>query len=250
MIPVNHSVRSVILIPAYLESETLPVLLLELSPNMSEQTHVLIIDDSPADVARLTRSLCQETLGGTSSCVHFLSSGAKGGRGAAIRRGMEIASMSFPSLQWCVECDADGSHRAEDIIGILTSSANVDLLVGSRYLPTSEIIGWTFSRRIQSRILNAVIPRVLSIPLRDITNGLRRYSSAAMHAILQHPAQSSAFVYLSEQALRVTRAGLVIEELPIRFEERRAGASTVTRAEIVRSLRDLFKTVRLRFGRQ
>lgn len=245
----DSTVRNVILIPSYLESETLPLLLSELSPHLNTHTRVVVIDDSPAEIADLIRMRCQEMLAGRGDFVNFVSNGSKGGRGAAIRRGMELANGAYPALELCVECDADGSHRAADIVRILTSPAQVDLLVGSRYLPTSEIIGWTFTRRIQSRILNFIVPKVLGVPIRDITNGLRRYSRSAIQAILEHPAQSSAFVYLSEQAFRVSRAGLTIEELPIRFEERRAGASTVTRAELTSSLRDLMKTIRLRLGR-
>lgn len=248
MISSDPAVRNIILIPSFLESETLPLLLSELASHLSAHTHVVVIDDSPDEVATLIRARCLENLGGAGDFVHFNTSGVKGGRGAAVRRGMEIAIRAFPALENCVECDADGSHRAEDIIKVLESPAPADLLVGSRYLPTSQIIGWSFSRRTQSRILNMIIPKMLNVPVRDITNGLRRYNMVAVQAILQHPAQSSAFVYLSEQAFRVSRAGLTIAEIPIRFEERRAGASTVTRAELVNSLRDLMKTIRMRLS--
>jgi dolichol-phosphate mannosyltransferase len=249
VIPSSTAVRSVILIPSYLELETLPMLLSELIPHLTNQTRVVVIDDSPDEIANLIRDRCRSVLGKAGEFAHFISTGVKGGRGAAVRRGMELSIRAFPGLERCVECDADGSHRATDIIRVMTSPSPVDLLVGSRYLATSEIVGWTFARRTQSRILNVVIPKVLGVPLRDITNGLRRYSRVALQAILEYPAQSSAFVYLSEQAFRVVRAGLTVEELPIRFEERRAGSSTVTRDELVRSLRDLVKTVRIRFSR-
>ncbi len=152
---------------------------------------------------------------------------------------METAREIFPNLRYSIECDADGSHRPEDIVRLIQSSIDCDLLVGSRYLPESKIQGWPISRRLFSYLLNKIVPRVFALGLTDVTNGLRRYSQSAIGAILSEEAICNGFIYLSEQALVVKNNQLTISEIPITFVERTSGTSTVTWREIVNSLRGI-----------
>jgi dolichol-phosphate mannosyltransferase len=74
------------------------------------------------------------------------------------------------------------------------------------------------------------------VPVSDITNGLRRYSSVAIDRILATKQENSGFIYLSEQAIIVKNANLTIAEIPIVFVDRTLGKSTVTWREISSSL--------------
>lgn len=239
-------VSRVIVIPAYNEMEALPQLILELASNLTDRDLIVIVDDSDPTIAAETERLCKEVGAGSSFHLEFLQSGVKEGRGGAVRRGFGYAYDNYPNIQQFLECDADGSHRISDILAIGDSASTADLLVGSRYLPTSSIIGWSFCRRLQSRILNVLIPLILQVPLNDVTNGLRRYSRRAVETLLQHPPTSTTFIYLSEQALVIHLSGHTIEEVPITFAERRAGTSSVTWAELQKSLMGLFNIVRMR----
>lgn len=234
------STRRVVVIPAYNEQDTLPSLIAELKRLLTEEdTVIIVVDDSTDIVMQLTHDRCKAAVGGHGSQLHFLTSGKRGGRGAAVRRGMEFAIRHFPSAQWFLECDADGSHRAEDIYTVLNAPVAADVLIGSRYLPASHIIGWSITRRLQSHALNWLIPRLLGLKLSDITNGLRRYSRDAVDHLLEHQAVSSTFIYLTEEALVLHRSGFELCEVPITFAERRAGMSSVTVDELRASLKGL-----------
>lgn len=235
-----------IVIPAYLESDALPILIAELVQKMSDRDVIVVVDDSPTEIADETATRCRAAAGDRSSQVHIHTSGQRTGRGGAVRRGFKLAFEKWASVRWFVECDADGSHRAADIIQALEHSLPVDLLIGSRYLPQSEIIGWSISRRLQSRLLNFAIPRILGLNIHDVTNGLRRYSRAAVSELLEQAPVSSTFIYLTEQAYIVHRAGFSMSEIPITFEERRAGTSSVTWRELKASLQGLLRITRLR----
>jgi dolichol-phosphate mannosyltransferase len=149
----------------------------------------------------------------------------------------------YPEAKFIVECDADGSHRAIDILKIKNSETVADLLIGSRYLPSSKIIGWPMSRRIFSWILNNSIPRVIFVEVHDITNGLRRYSREAVRQILSNPQMNTGFVYLSEQAVVLKKRGMKISEEPIIFVDRTLGTSTVTWRELTNSLLGIARLV-------
>ncbi len=230
------TVRKVIIIPSYKETLALPKMLTELREYLQETDAILIMDDSPKVVANEIDSLCKQALGKCAAKYHFLNHQGKSGRGSAIRRGIEHSLNVFPSLEFIIECDADGSHRPVDIARVKDSKSRSHMLVGSRYLPESKIVGWPISRRIFSKVLNLIIPKLLDIKLHDITNGLRRYSTRAAYKIVNQPQKNTGFIYLSEQALIVKQHGLEIAELPIEFVDRTQGSSTVTWREIVASV--------------
>ena len=233
----NTEVTNVIVIPSYNETLALPQLLKDLKPGLSSMDAVIVMDDSSKEVSEEINQRCLESLAKSDFEFRFETSGTKSGRGAAIRKGMVIALAEFPNVKYLVECDADGSHRPVDILKIKTSSSRADLLVGSRYLASSEIHGWPISRRVFSWALNRIIPRIMRVQLHDITNGLRRYSRIAIEKIVSEPQVNSGFIYLSEQAVHINRAGMKIEEEPIVFVDRTLGVSTVTWREILASLR-------------
>jgi dolichol-phosphate mannosyltransferase len=234
-----NSVRFVIAIPCYNEIIALPILIKELSSGLNSYDAVLILDDSPIENRNKIQSLTTEVFSESKGLLLFLNSDKKLGRGSAVRRGMQSCKKHFPNLQYFIECDADGSHQVTDIIKIRDHQSKADLIIGSRYLPKSQIIGWPMQRRIFSRLLNFIIPKVLRIPVKDITNGLRRYSPQSINFILKAKQLNNGFIYLSEQILIVHTKGLSILELPIIFIDRVSGKSTVTYKEIFDSIKGI-----------
>ena len=230
----TDSIEVVVAIPAYNESETLPIIVKELSLFLSEKDAILILDDSPFQVHAETQSAVTTATKNSRCMVFFLHNNGKSGRGAAVRRGMQLSVERFPKMKYFIECDADGSHQVTDIIKLKNSGIICDLLVGSRYLRESRII------------LNFVIPFVLNVPIKDITNGLRRYTPQALHQILFQEPINKGFAYLSEQAFVIHSSQLKLAEIPITFIERVAGRSTVTWREILASLRGVLSLILLK----
>ena len=197
------------------------------------------MDDSPFQIHAEIQSAVTIAAKNSRCVVFLLHNNSKSGRGAAVRRGMKLSVESFPKMKYFIECDADGSHQVKYIIKLKSSEIVCDLLVGSRYLRESRIIGWPISRRVFSKILNSAIPFVLNVPIKDITNGLRRYTPQALRQILLKEPINKGFTYLSEQAFLVHSSQLKLAEIPIIFVERVAGRSTVTWKEILASLRGI-----------
>jgi dolichol-phosphate mannosyltransferase len=229
-------VSTAIIIPSYNETLALPELLGEIKKGLENHDAVIVMDDSPKEISEKIERKCREIVRDSEFVFLFDNSGSKSGRGAAVRRGIAIALAEFPNVRTILECDADGSHRPEDILKIKNSSSAADLLVGSRYLKSSQILGWPASRRAFSWFLNKTIPRLTGVRLNDITNGLRRYSKKAALEILSEIQVNKGFIYLSEQAIVISRAGMKISEEPIIFVDRTLGTSTVTWREISNSL--------------
>lgn len=239
----RNEIKTGLIIPSYNEILALPELLRHLKKGLTSQDAILVMDDSSKEKSLLIEGKCLEELDNSQVRFIFKNSGAKSGRGAAIRKGMSIALAEFPNIERIIECDADGSHRPEDILKIKNSLSKPDLLIGSRYLESSQIIGWPLSRRIFSWLLNKSIPRLIGVKVHDITNGLRSYSRNAVVEILSKPQLNYGFIYLSEQAIIISKADMDISEEPIIFIDRTLGESTVTWREISNSIYGIFRLV-------
>lgn len=237
-----------IVIPSYGEDLALPALLTTLAGGFGEDIVIVVADDSKPEIRARLVTGCEMAMKDSLGTLIFSFSETKSGRGAAIRRGMKLAREEFPNLDSIMECDADGSHQPQDIFRVRDSSFSCDLLVGSRYLKESRIVGWPIRRRIFSRVLNISIPLLLHLHVKDVTNGLRRYSIRAVDLILNNEARSSGFIYLSEQALLISKSGFKIKEIPIVFIDRELGSSTVTWREILSSTLGIIKLVSSDFG--
>ena len=244
-----NQIKRVIAIPTYYESATVPKLIAELVKDLDQNDAIFVMDDSPLDTYNLTKSNVLESIKSSKCSIYFLPSTHKSGRGAAVRRGMLAAVEMFPRLEYFLECDADGSHQAIDINRVLSAKAEFDLVIGSRYLPDSRILGWSITRRFFSRVLNSLIPKLFNIPVKDITNGLRRYSKVAVSEIISKTPINLGFTYLTEQAFIVCKSRLLVFEVHIEFAERIAGSSSVTWKEVFNSLNGIvnlrFRTLRV-----
>lgn len=228
------------IVASYLEIDALPDFLSALAPLLDETDVVVIADDSPQDLQQKIKSLCEVAVEPYKSELMFSFSNSKGGRGKAIRRGMNTVLMKYPEIEFLIEMDADSSHQPRDVKALRDCQSDADLVIGSRYLKNSQIIGWPTTRKIFSRILNLLIPRLFGLKIKDVTNGLRRYKVESAKIFLALEPQNSGFTYLSEQAIILQRSGKKFEEIPIIFINRTLGKSTVTYKEIINSLRGIF----------
>lgn len=230
---------------SYKELETLPILLKELSTYINSQHVIIVSDDSPKEMRIELVEKCIDALAPKESKIDFSFGTSKTGRGAAILRGFKFASEKYGPFDSFIEADSDGSHTASDIHKLIMNKSEADLVIGSRYLPESKIIGWPISRKLFSKMLNSIIPYLLNIKCTDITNGLRRYSTRAVEAFYEEEPKNTGFVYLSEQALIVKNKKLTITEVPITFINRTIGESTVGLKEVLISLRGILSLIKM-----
>ncbi len=74
--------------------------------------------------------------------------------------------------------DSDFSHGPNEInrnLNILMKE-NLDLLIGSRYMPKSKIINWPIKRRTFSHLSNFILEFLFKLKINNYTNGFRFYS--------------------------------------------------------------------------
>lgn len=233
----------VVVVPTYQETDSLKKFVFELLSDVNAQSSIVIADDSGLEFRSFLLELVNELKERFSNEIIFSFSERKSGRGSAVLRGLNLARDTYPGVQYFLECDADGSHRPTDIMKCLQSCYENPqrIIVGSRYLESSQILGWPLSRKIFSKVLNSIIPKILNVELSDITNGLRIYPKSAVDQLLANQFATTSFVNLSESALFLKNQGYSFHEVPTIFVDRTIGKSTVTPREVYLSIVGLAK---------
>ncbi len=232
--------RILIIIPSFNERENIAQLIEAIFREQPEAC-VLVVDDSSPDG---TAKVVQELQPRFPDRLQLLVRGGKGGRGSAVLEGLRYGLAH--SYEYFIEMDADFSHRPEEISALLKRSESCDCVVGSRYLPQSEIREWGWKRTFFSWFANHFAHFVLGIPISDYTNGFRCYRRRAVAALDMDRINAKGYVVLSEIAYQLYGKGMTFGEVPTLFINRRRGISNLTSKEISEAFLSVF---RIRFPR-
>ena len=102
-----------------------------------------------------------------------------------------------------VEMDADGSHRPEDLRRLLDAlTADVDVVLGSRWIRGGSVVDWPRSREILSRGGNAYARIMLGLGLHDATAGFRLYRASLLRRMQLDAVASKGYCFQVDMARR------------------------------------------------
>jgi glycosyltransferase involved in cell wall biosynthesis len=207
---------TVVFIPAWNEAENIPAVLADLKAELPD-VDVLVVDDGSTDAtAEVARA------GG----AEVLSFGANRGLRAGIAAGYAWALEH--DYAFCGRVDADGQHLAKELARLLTlvRDDRCDVAVGSRFVSGDGYAAYRYSpsgaRRFGTALLRRAMKLVLHRPFADATSGLYAVNAKAL-PLLAKPFQSGAPEV--EALIRVTNAGLRLEEVPVDMADRASGES-------------------------
>jgi dolichol-phosphate mannosyltransferase len=212
-----------VVIPTYNERENIQVLvpeLLELGPFLS----VLVVDDSSPDG---TGNVIDRLVTQYRGRVFALHRAEKQGIGPAYVAGFRAALRNGSPL--IAQMDADRSHSPRDLLRLLDAAKSADLVLGSRYVPGGSTEGWPSYRRAISRFGGRYARAVLGVPIHDLTGGFKVYRREVLAAIELDRLRSDGYVFQIETTYRALHLGFTVVEVPIRFTDRIAGKSKLSR---------------------
>ncbi|HYI75447.1 MAG TPA: polyprenol monophosphomannose synthase [Gaiellaceae bacterium] len=215
--------RAVLCLPTYNERENLEQMVEALGGVLDTTTdRVLVIDDgSPDGTGEIADRLASEL-----PWVSVLHRETKEGIGPAYVAGFRWALAEEAEL--VLEMDCDFSHDPVDIPRLIAAAADADLVLGSRYAPGGGTANWDLLRRVVSRGGCLYAQAILGLGVRDLTGGFKCFRRTALEAIDLGALSAHGYAFQIETTYRVKRAGLRVQEVPITFVERRAGASKMT----------------------
>lgn len=184
---------------------------------------VLVVDDASPDGT----GEVAEAIAAADGLVHALHRSGKEGLGVAYRAGFRWGLDRGHDV--FVSMDADGSHRPEQLPALLSAlRPDVDMVLGSRWVPGGEVVDWPRRRELLSRGGNTYTRLALRTDVRDATGGYRVYRRGTLEAIDLDVVRSQGYCFQVDMLRHILAAGLHVVEVPISFVERECGKSKMS----------------------
>jgi dolichol-phosphate mannosyltransferase len=226
--------KAMAMVPTYNEALNIESLLREILQQGPDIGAVVVDDNSPDGTAAIVKKLRQED-----PRVHLVLRVEERGRGTAGIVGFQYAVAQ--GVEFVIEMDADFSHQPSYISYFLNQMENCDLLIGSRLVEGGGERGRHFLRQWITRLANAYIRLVLSLPVRDCTSGYRVFRREVLQAIDMDQIMSTGPSVVEEVLYKAYKRGFRIKEVPYILEERKAGESTFNRKIMLNALKMMIK---------
>jgi dolichol-phosphate mannosyltransferase len=230
---VSNRPRILVTLATYNEKDNLEPLVKEILLAVP-QADVLVIDDnSPDGTGKLA-----DLLAASDPRIHVLHRPGKLGLGTAILAAMRFAMDH--DFDWMVNMDADFSHHPRYLPALLAGMKDHDVMIGSRYVAGGATLNRPLARQLMSKGVNLLARFLMRIPARDTSGAYRCFAVPLLRRTQLDRMVSRGYSFQEEVLYRCRLARCRMGEIPIIFEDRRAGASKVNLREAVRSLSLIF----------
>jgi dolichol-phosphate mannosyltransferase len=164
--------------------------------------------------------------------VHLLRRSSKDGLGKAYLAGFDWGLGR--NYRLLIEMDADISHPAEALPGLIAAADTHQVVIGSRYVDGRVTVSnWPMSRLLVSYFGSWYARTITRMPVRDATGGFNVWHREVLEAVGLDRVQSNGYAFQIELKFRAYRRGFSMVEIPILFTERDSGESKMSK-KIVR----------------
>ena len=228
------------MLPTYNERENIAAIATAILDALPEASLLVVDDSSPDGTGEMA-----DTMAAREPRISVLHRPGKQGLGVAYRDGFRWV-LERPETRAVVQMDADFSHNPASLPRLLAPlMVNADLVIGTRYMPGGDTVGWPMARKLISRGGTLFARTVLLLPYRDLTGGFKAWRRELLDAIRLRETSGSGYGFQIETTWWAHRRGARIVQVPITFRERVAGASKMT-GGIVREA--IFLVLKLRWN--
>ncbi len=231
--------RAMAIVPTYNEAGNVKRLITEVLAQGNGVGIIIADDDSPDGTWKIVEEFSKKD-----PRVHLLRRIGVRGRGTA-----SLAAYKYAlglGVEYIIELDADFSHNPSYIRKFLKEMGSCDVLVGSRLIKGGGETGRGPGRRVITQLANFYIRRVLGLPYRDTTSGFKVMRRTVIEEVLKKDGfVSTGPSMLQEVSYIAHKKGFRFKEVPIIFEDRRVGRSSLDLKTLLQSLMNVPK-IRMR----
>ena len=224
------TVTTKVIIPTYNEADNIDDLITQILA-LSPEIGVIVVDDNSPDG---TGPLADKWVSNHPDRVHAIHREGKLGLGTAYIAGFR-AALGMANITRIMSMDADFSHNPRYIPSMIELSPNETF--GDRFALCAgrRDKNWPQDRIILSKVGNRVAKTILGLEAMDTTAGFRLYRREVLESIPLDQIFSSAIRFWFEMLFLCQQAGWQIGEVPILFEDRRAGTTKISQKEILKA---------------
>jgi glycosyltransferase involved in cell wall biosynthesis len=206
--------RSIAIIPAYNEAESLGTVLEEIRAADAE-LDVVVVDDGSTDASASVAAAAGAAV---------VSLPFNIGIGGAVQTGYQYALEHGYEL--AIQVDGDGQHDPREIDQVVRPilEGRVDLVVGTRFVTGGGYRG-TRLRRVGIRLFAAIVSLLVRQRISDTTSGFRAVNKKALRLFAADYPHDYPEV---ESIVLLSRHHLTMLEVPVQMRVRESGSSSIT----------------------
>lgn len=213
--------KPVVIIPTYDEKENVRPIAEAVLENLPGGDLLFVDDNSPDGTGKIA-----DEIAAANPRVHVMHRPGKQGLGRAYVAGFKWAlEQGYTHI---FEMDADFSHDPKELPNFMKAAEENDLVIGSRYIGGIRVMNWPMSRLMISTCAGIFVHAVTGMPIHDPTGGYKCFSREVLESINLDKVTSNGYSFQIEMNHGAWMAGFKIKEIPIVFEDRRAGYSKMS----------------------
>lgn len=205
-----------IVIPVYNEGRNIVATLAALARSVTTPTRVLICYDRPEDDTLPAIRGNPQAYAGLP--VEFVRNARRGAHGAVMTG---FAASTAPFVLMYPADDDINAPMLDHMVALARTGC--DIVCASRFMPGGAMVGCPLLKSVLVRTASFTLRYGARLPTTDATNGFRMFSRRVIERIAVESEEG--FCYSIELLVKVHRLGWRIADVPVRWFERRHGAS-------------------------
>lgn len=234
-----------ILLPAFNESQGIKQVLQNISSQLSNQRHsIIVVNDGSTDNTLGILSELQSKFN-----LKIISHETNQGLGSAMKTGFQYVLPVITSNDVLIVMDADNTHPVDLIPKLIkTVERGKDIVIASRYAPGGKEIGLSNFRKVMSKTASVLLSLVFNVKnVTDYTSGYRAYSGKILRRAEESYGDNlvtePGFTCMTEILIKLSKIGAQVAEDPLmlRYDFKKGPSKIKVIATILDYLRLIFK---------
>jgi len=212
--------KTLIFIPVINELDNLKLIIQDLRNNM-KISEILIIDDASDDgTGSYFASIPKDGV----VRLNYWYRNRRLGIGTAHLDALEFACSN--AFDFAVSMDGDLTHTTRDVNQLIVelTKNDSDLIIGSRFLKESRIIGWSTNRILLTKAAHFLTSLLLDMD-EDLSSGLRGYKVSKIPLQSLRNESMAGYEFFFKSAAIFRRQGRIINQIPVNLYARNSGES-------------------------
>ena len=216
----------------YNEYENIVELIKKIKNQKSKPDLLIIDDNSPDNTSEKVLELQKEY-----NNLFLIKRDGKLGLDSAHKEGYQYALKN--NYDYLITMDADLSHDPKEIKNFIYNLEKFPFVIGSRYIQGGKCL--MKGRRLFFSIYgNKIIKFLSNINSHEYTTSYRGFNLNLLHGFNLDLIKTKGYSFFMGTLFEIANHGFQIKEIPITFKDRVKGSSKIPKAEIFRTLKNLF----------
>jgi dolichol-phosphate mannosyltransferase len=216
----------------YNEAENIEELIKSIKSQPSRPDLLIIDDNSPDDTSKKIKDLQSNF-----DNLFLIKRSGKLGLDSAHKEAYDFALKN--EYDFLITMDADFSHDPNEINNFIKNLYDYPFVIGSRYTKGGKCL-MGGKRLILSKFGNLIMKFIFQIPCSEFTTSYRGFNLKKLDGFHLNLIKTKGYSFFMGTIHEIYKKKFPVKEIPIIFKDRQKGYSKIPKAEIYRTLKNIF----------